>query len=530
MSDGAGRTRPHVSVVICTRNRDDKIGDRRAPACSPTTTRRSTSRSSTRARRTPRARWSSRWRASDARLRYVHIDEAGPVAGLQQRHPPHRGRDPRLHRRRLHRRRRTGSRTIVDAFAAEPDGDLLYGQVAAARATTTDDRRLTPLLEIPAPERLSKHDGFKVFGMGANFAARRRLFDAAGQFDEMLGGGGPLWSSQDFDLAYRTYQSGDVILLRPEVTLRHDGRREAEDWPALLLAYGSGDGAFYMKHVRCRDPYALWLFARQLVGTPAHGRQAGAAAADEQLLPARAAPGVRGSFRFGVDRRAAALRRTRPELAGPRSTAQIAGRRRSMSACSRTHAARRRRGERFVGSASSSLDRRPQRRRRRRRGRRRPVTPSTIVSVWPVVRVQTTARPIDIASRIVVIPAWKSVSCSGTTTNGGVGVELAQVEQVEAARPRRSPGRRCRPSVGALRPRAGGGDDDVDVEAAHRLDERRVVAQLLADGADHRPRPGARSTCSGRQNSVSTMNGVQHDLLAAGSRARSTANSRCAEA
>ena len=71
--------------------------------------------------------------------------------------------------------------------------------------------------------------------MGANFAARRRLFDAIGGFDEILGGGGPLRSSQDYDLAYRTYRAGRVILLRPEVTLRHDGRREAEDWPALLL-------------------------------------------------------------------------------------------------------------------------------------------------------------------------------------------------------------------------------------------------------------------------------------------------------
>ena len=44
--------------------------------------------------------------------------------------------------------------------------------------------------------------------MGANFAARRRLFDRAGYFDEMLGGGGPLWSSQDYDLAYRAYQVG----------------------------------------------------------------------------------------------------------------------------------------------------------------------------------------------------------------------------------------------------------------------------------------------------------------------------------
>ena len=35
-----------------------------------------------------------------------------------------------------------------------------------------------------------------------------------------------------------------------------------EDWPALLTAYGFGDGAFYSKHVRCRDPYAVWLAAK----------------------------------------------------------------------------------------------------------------------------------------------------------------------------------------------------------------------------------------------------------------------------
>ena len=151
---------------------------------------------------------------------------------------------------------------IVKAFDAEPDGDLLYGRVIAAGAGA-DDVALTPALDLEAPERLAKGEGYKVWGMGANFAARRRLFDRAGYFDEMLGGGGPLWSSQDYDLAYRTYKAGGVILLRPEVYVRHDGRREDEDWPKLLLAYGSGDGAFYMKHVRCLDPRATWLFAKQ---------------------------------------------------------------------------------------------------------------------------------------------------------------------------------------------------------------------------------------------------------------------------
>jgi hypothetical protein len=167
-----------------------------------------------------------------------------------------------------------------------------------------DGTALTPSLLISEPARLSRRDGFRVFGMGANFAARRRLFDAIGGFDEILGGGGPLRSSQDFDLAYRTYRAGRVILLRPEVTLRHDGRREAEDWPTLLLNYGIGDGAFYTKHVRCRDPYALLLLTRRLGRTGLshlvqrarrrHG--AGGSYVRGMLV------GIRESFDFGVDR------------------------------------------------------------------------------------------------------------------------------------------------------------------------------------------------------------------------------------
>lgn len=151
---------------------------------------------------------------------------------------------------------------IAAAFDADPDGDLLYGQVVPD-GHDDDDLRLTPCLMFDRAERLSRRDGFRVYGMGANFAARRRLFERIGPFDEALGGGGPLRSSQDFDLAYRAYRGGSVVLLRPEVVVRHDGRREAEDWPALLHAYGFGDGAFYGKHIRCGDLVAVRLFLRR---------------------------------------------------------------------------------------------------------------------------------------------------------------------------------------------------------------------------------------------------------------------------
>ena len=193
---------------------------------------------------------------------------------------------------------------IVAAFAAEPSGDLLYGNVVALE--DGPESRLTPSLVVDKAEKLSREDGFRVFGMGANFAARRRLFDRIGYFDEILGGGGPLKSSQDFDLAYRAYHGGAVTLLRPEVTLRHDGRREEQDWPTLLLNYGHGDGAFYTKHVRCRDPYATWLLARKLAST-------GAKSAVKRVIYRKKSEtayfrgvlaGMRNSFRFDVDRNA----------------------------------------------------------------------------------------------------------------------------------------------------------------------------------------------------------------------------------
>jgi glycosyltransferase involved in cell wall biosynthesis len=293
----------HVSAIICTRNRGDKIATavNSVLACDyPSFDLTIIDQSTDDLTRDAVAELA----AAEPRLQYVHSTEPGLSKAYNN------GIN-----------RSTGEiivftdddcivepdwiTTIVDAFGSEPDGDLLYGRVVAAGQHDSDER-LTPALEIPVPERLAKGEGFKVFGMGANFAARRRLFTRAGTFDEMLGGGGPLWSSQDYDLEYRAYQAGCVILLRPEVVVRHDGRREWEDWPNLLLAYGSGDGAFYMKHVRCGDVRAAWLLAGQLWHSAS--RFVGKLVLVRGISPDRhyfrgLVRGARASFKFAVDRR-----------------------------------------------------------------------------------------------------------------------------------------------------------------------------------------------------------------------------------
>jgi glycosyltransferase involved in cell wall biosynthesis len=70
---------------------------------------------------------------------------------------------------------------IVTAFEEQRDGELMYGQVVPAYPED-GGAALTPLLRIDKAERLDRVNGFRVFGMGANFAARRSLLQRAGTF------------------------------------------------------------------------------------------------------------------------------------------------------------------------------------------------------------------------------------------------------------------------------------------------------------------------------------------------------------
>jgi glycosyltransferase involved in cell wall biosynthesis len=155
---------------------------------------------------------------------------------------------------------------ISRSFDADAQVGLLYGQVLVPPSLTpVDPETIVPTLEWTEKQRLHRSDhNFKIWGMGANMAVRREVMGATGGFDEMMGGGAPLRSSQDFDFALRVYRVGFAVLLDPEVTVDHYGARTTAQWPGTLVAYGIGDGAFYGKHVRCRDPLAAWLLLKKI--------------------------------------------------------------------------------------------------------------------------------------------------------------------------------------------------------------------------------------------------------------------------
>jgi glycosyltransferase involved in cell wall biosynthesis len=293
----------HVSVVICTRNRPDLIGTAVASVLANTYPSFDllVVDQSTDGRTGDIVRGMT---AQHPTLRYLHTDKAG-----------------------LSRAYNIGIRattseilaftdddcvapgewlaTIVAAFEAEPESELMYGQVLlpTALADKADD---VPTLPINAPWRLNRRRApFQLYGMGANFAARRSLFERIGLFDEVLGGGGPLKSSQDFDLQYRAYIAGVTTTYRPDVRIDHYGLRLPEQWPATDRAYGTGDGAFYTKHARCGDVYALRLLiaqflkigAREALHTLGIRRRYSRARYLRGYLA-----GIVGSFGFRVDR------------------------------------------------------------------------------------------------------------------------------------------------------------------------------------------------------------------------------------
>jgi len=156
---------------------------------------------------------------------------------------------------------------ITAAFDADPRLGLLYGQVLIPRALDTEvaSGMIVPSLCWEERTRLFNADrNLRVWGMGANMAIRRRAFEDVGGFDELLGGGAPLRSSQDFDYCLRTYRAGWAVVLEPTVTVDHYGSRTPEQWRVTERNYGIGDGAFYWKHIRCGDVTAAWLLARKV--------------------------------------------------------------------------------------------------------------------------------------------------------------------------------------------------------------------------------------------------------------------------
>jgi glycosyltransferase involved in cell wall biosynthesis len=145
-------------------------------------------------------------------------------------------------------------------FSDDPDVGLLFGRVELPVGASD-----TGFGASFVPSRREYKDAFPPvgvpWGIGANMAFRREVFDRVGLFDALLGAGGKFRAGEELDLTIRVLAAGFKVVNAHEVSLLHLGVREGEDASKLLHGYALGTGAALAKHWRLRTKGS-----RKLVG------------------------------------------------------------------------------------------------------------------------------------------------------------------------------------------------------------------------------------------------------------------------
>jgi len=125
--------------------------------------------------------------------------------------------------------------------------------VAGGRVELYDKRdRASTLITETEPMELNRKPRmfFKPLIIGANTVFRRKVYEAVGDYDVLLGPGSPDSAvAEDMDYIYRAYRKKFQTVFRPELIVYHNhGRQTDAEGLKSMIDYKIGRGSFYAKH------------------------------------------------------------------------------------------------------------------------------------------------------------------------------------------------------------------------------------------------------------------------------------------
>ncbi|MEG4502973.1 glycosyltransferase [Microcoleus sp. F6_B4] len=164
-------------------------------------------------------------------------------------------------------------RGIASAFA-DPEIMAVSGLVAAAELETVPQQQFE-LIYGGMLQHLDRHktDGSKLsvrellwasqYGVGANMAFRRQVFEAVGNFDVALDVGTATRGGGDIEMFHRILAKGYSTFYEPRAFVWHLHRRSAEALSKQLQDNGRGFGAYVLTCYRNRTVprWEIWKFA-----------------------------------------------------------------------------------------------------------------------------------------------------------------------------------------------------------------------------------------------------------------------------